>query len=77
MAASREAGALGWSDKGSKWLAAPEPLKKLIDGYNAAPNEIRATMLDRIGSEQGSKQLRALLDTQQRESNNRRGGLER
>ena len=77
MAASREAGALGWSDKGSKWLAAPEPLKKLIDGYNAAPNEIRATMLDRIGSEQGSKQLRALLDTQQHEANSRRSGLER
>lgn len=65
MAASREAKAFGWSDKGSKWQAAPEQLKRLIDGYNAAPREVRASMLERITSDRGSKQLRELLDTQQ------------
>ena len=65
MAASREAKAFGWSDKGSKWQAAPEQLQKLIDGYNAAPREVRASMLDRITTDRGSKQLRELLDTQQ------------
>ena len=65
MAASREAKAFGWSDKGSKWQAAPEQLQKLIDGYNAAPREVRASMLDRITSDRGSKQLRELLDAQQ------------
>ena len=65
MAASREAKALGWSDKGSKWQAAPEQLQKLIDGYNAAPREVRASMLDRITTDRGSQQLRELLDAQQ------------
>ena len=65
MAASREAKALGWSDKGSKWQAAPEQLQKLIDGYNAAPKEARADSLDRLTCDQGrSKQLRELLDSQ-------------
>ena len=65
MAASREAKALGWSDKGSKWQATPAQLKQLIDGYNAAPKEARVAILDRLTCDQGrSKQLRELLDTQ-------------
>ena len=64
MAAGREVKAFGWSDSGSKWQAAPEQLQKLIDGYNAAPREVRASMLDRITTDRGSKQLRELLDTQ-------------
>jgi hypothetical protein len=42
MAAKREMKASGWSDRGEQWKAAPEGLKKLIDGYNAAPKEMRA-----------------------------------
>lgn len=65
MAASREAKALGWSDRGGKWQAAPEQLKKLIDGYNAAPKEARAAVLARLTTDKASsQQLRTLLDTQ-------------
>ncbi len=51
MAASREVKAFGWGDNGSKWQAAPEQLKKLIDGYNAAPKEVRASILNRLTSD--------------------------
>lgn len=65
MAASREAKALGWSDRGGKWQAAPDQLKKLIDGYNAAPKEARAAVLARLTTDKASsQQLRKLLDTQ-------------
>ena len=66
MALGREAKAFGWGDSGSKWKATPEQLKKLIEGYNAAPKEARAAILDRLTSDRGSsKQVRELLDTQQ------------
>lgn len=66
MAASREAKAFGWSDGGGNWLATPDQLKRLIDGYNAAPKEARAAILDRLTSDRGSsQQVRKLLDTQQ------------
>ncbi len=66
MAASREAKGLGWSDNGSKWQATPAQLKQLIDGYNAAPKEARAAILDRLTSDpKSSQQLRKLMDTQQ------------
>lgn len=65
MALGRENQSSGWSDSGSKWKAAPDTLKKLIDGYNAAPPEIRVEMLARISSPEGQKKLRKLLDTQQ------------
>ena len=66
MAAGREVKAFGWSDSGSKWQATPAQLKQLIDGYNAAPREARAAILDRLTSDRdSSQQLRKLLDTQQ------------
>lgn len=66
MALGREAKAQGWGDSGSKWQAAPEQLKKLIEGYNAAPKEARAAILDRLTTDRGSnKQLRELMDAQQ------------
>ncbi len=65
MAAGREVKAIGWSDSGSKWQATPSQLKQLIDGYNAAPREARAAILDRLTSDRdSSQQLRKLLDTQ-------------
>jgi hypothetical protein len=48
MAQKREMKASGWSDRGEQWKAAPEGLKKLIDGYNAAPKEARPAILARI-----------------------------
>lgn len=66
MAASREVKAFGWGDSGSKWQAAPEQLKNLIEGYNAAPKEARAAILARLTIDSGSsQQLRELLDAQQ------------
>ena len=65
MAASREAKALGWSDSGGKWQATPEPLKQLIDSYNASPKEVRVAVLARLTTDKvSSQQLRKLLDTQ-------------
>ena len=54
MAASRAVKAYGWGDSGSKWQAAPEQLKKLIDGYNAAPKAAQPAILERILSDAGS-----------------------
>ncbi|UUC96750.1 MobA/MobL family protein [Comamonas sp. C11] len=65
MAASREAKAFEWSDRGGKWLAAPEALKQLIDSYNASPKEVRVAVLARLITDKArSQQLRKLLDTQ-------------
>ena len=65
MAASREAKAFGWSDRGGKWQATPEPLKQLIDSYNASPKEVRVAVLARLTTDKvSSQQLRKLLDTQ-------------
>ena len=65
MAASRQAKALGWSDRGGKWQATPEPLKQLIDSYSAAPKEVRIAVLARLTADQASSQkLRQLLHTQ-------------
>ncbi|HED2350084.1 TPA: MobA/MobL family protein [Serratia marcescens] len=48
MAQKREMKMGGWGDRGEQWKAAPEGLKKLIDGYNAAPKEARPAILARI-----------------------------
>lgn len=65
MAASREAKAFGWSDRGGKWQATPEPLKQLIDSYNASPKEVRVAVLARLTTDKvSSQQLRKLLDKQ-------------
>ena len=68
MAAKREAKASGWSDRGEQWKAAPEGLKKLIDGYNAAPKEMRPAILDRILNDgQRREQVRELLAEQRQQ----------
>lgn len=78
MAASREAKALGWSDRGSKWQATPEPLKQLIDGYNTAPKEVRAAVLARLTADKASsQQLRKLLDTQKANYHENHQGISR
>jgi len=78
MAAGREVKAFGWSDSGSKWQATPAQLKQLIDGYNAAPREARAAILDRLTSDRdSSQQLRKLLDTQQANYRQKDHGISR
>ena len=68
MAQKREMKASGWSDRGERWKAAPEPLKKLIDGYNAAPKEMRPAILDRILSDgQRREHVRELLAEQRQQ----------
>ena len=67
MALKREMKAGGWSDRGEQWQAAPEGLKKLIDGYNAAPKEVRPAILDRILSDSSRREQVRELMTEQRE----------
>lgn len=68
MAQKREMKASGWSDRGEQWKAAPEGLKKLIDGYNAAPKEMRPAILDRILSDgQRREQVRELMAEQRQQ----------
>ena len=65
MAKKRELKAGGWSDRGDQWQAAPDGLKKMIDGYNAAPKAARPAILDRILSDSGRReQVRELLAEQ-------------
>ena len=67
MARKREMKASGWSDRGEQWKAAPESLRGLIDGYNAAPKEARAVILARIvenGRSRGGDKLRDLMAEQ-------------
>ena len=68
MAQRRELRMSGWSDRGEQWKAAPEGLKKLIDGYNAAPKEMRPAILDRILNDgQRREQVRELLAEQRQQ----------
>ena len=68
MAQKREMKASGWSDRGEQWKAAPEPLKKLIESYNAAPKEMRPAILDRIlNDDQRREQVRELLAEQRQQ----------
>ena len=78
MAASREAKAFGWSDRGGKWQATPEPLKQLIDSYNASPKEVRVAVLARLTTDKvSSQQLRKLLDTQKANYREKDQGISR
>ena len=78
MAAKREAKASGWSDRGEQWKAAPDGLKKLIDGYNAAPKEMRPAILDRILSDgQRREQVRGLMAEQRQQYRENDRGMER
>ena len=68
MAQKREMKASGWSDRGEQWKAAPEGLKKLMDGYNAAPKEMRPAILDHIlNDDQCREQVRELLAEQRQQ----------
>ena len=78
MAVKREMKAGGWSDRGEQWKAAPEGLKKLIDGYNAAPNAARPAILERILSDgQRREQVRELLAEQRQQYRANDRGMER
>ena len=68
MATNREMKADGWSNQGEQWKAAPEGLKKLIDGYTAAPKEMRPAILARITSDSGRReQVRELMAEQRQQ----------
>jgi len=68
MAQKREMKASGWGDRGDQWQAAPDGLKKLIEGYNAAPKEARPAILDRrIISDSGRREQVRELIAEQRE----------
>ena len=78
MAVKREMKAGGWSDRGEQWKAAPEGLKKLIDGYNAAPNAARPAILERILSDgQRREQVRELLAEQRQQYRENDRGMSR
>ena len=78
MAAKREAKASGWSDRGEQWKAAPQGLRTLIDGYNAAPKEMRPAILDRILSDgQRREQVRELMAEQRQQYRANDRGMER
>lgn len=68
MAQRRELRMSGWSDRGEQWKAAPEGLKKLIDGYNAAPKEARPAILARIMDDPKRRdQVRELMAEQRQQ----------
>lgn len=48
MAQKREMKMGGWGDRGEQWKAAPEPLRKLIEGYNATPKAQREAVLEQM-----------------------------
>ena len=78
MALKREMKASGWSDRGEQWKAAPEGLRRLIDGYNAAPKEARPAILDRILSDgQRREQVRGLMAEQRQQYRENDRGLSR
>jgi len=65
MAQKRELKASGWSDRGEQWKAAPEGLRKMIEGYNAAPKEARPAILARIMDDPKRRdQVRELMNEQ-------------
>lgn len=65
LALKREMKAGGWSDRGEQWQAAPEGLRQLIDGYNAAHKEARPIILERILSDSSRReQVRGFMAEQ-------------
>lgn len=78
MAQKREMKASGWSDRGGQWKAAPQVLRTLIDGYNAAPKEMRPAILDRILNDgQRREQVRELMAEQRKQYRANDRGMER
>jgi hypothetical protein len=64
LAAKRQMKVSGWADTGRQWQATPQPLRQLIEAYNATPEAAKAAFLERI------HQLPELLRDRQQE----RGG---
>lgn len=48
LAQKREMKMGGWGDRGEQWKAAPEPLRKLIEGYNSTPKAQREAVLEQM-----------------------------
>ena len=67
MAQKREMKASGWSDRGEQWKAAPEPLKKLIESYNATPKAQRQAVLDHMMANPKTREHVRELLAEQRE----------
>ena len=74
MAQKREMKMGGWGDRGEQWKAAPEPLKKLIESYNATPKAQRQAVLDHMMANPKTREhVRELLNQQRQ--NSREQGL--
>ena len=76
MAQKRELRVGGWGDRGEQWKAAPEPLRKLIEGYNATPKAQREAVLEQMMKNPKTREHVRELMEQQRE-NSRSQGLTR
>ena len=74
MAQKREMKMGDWGDRGEQWKAAPEPLKKLIESYNATPKAQRQAVLDHMMANPKTREhVRELLNQQRQ--NSREQGL--
>lgn len=73
MAQKRELRSFGWSDRGKQWLAAPQPLRDLIEDFNATPPEQREAVLQRIMSDPTTREHVRELMAQQREKSRGQG----
>lgn len=68
MAQKREMKMGGWGDRGEQWKAAPEPLKKLIESYNATPKAQRQAVLDHMMANPKTREhVRELLAEQRQQ----------
>lgn len=68
LAQRRELRMSGWSDRGEQWKAAPEPLKKLIESYNATPKAQRQAVLDHMMANPKTREhVRELLAEQRQQ----------
>ena len=68
MAQKREMKVGGWGDRGEQWKAAPEPLKKLIESYNATPKAQRQAVLDHMMANPKTREhVRELLAEQRQQ----------
>lgn len=68
MAQERELRVGGWGDRGEQWKAAPEPLKKLIESYNATPKAQRQAVLDHMMANPKTREhVRELLAEQRQQ----------
>ena len=73
MAQKRLAGASGYRDSSSDWMATPAPLRDLIDEYNRQPKEVQAEILKKLRADpEACKQVADML--QKREQGLDRGG---